>query len=532
MDFKSHYSDTGLIPENFLPSDVGILASYSLRDADQYAAVTKMETALGDAGRFTRTFSDEFDTKFKDLGLEYERDLAPAFGDQFRFIYAARMVGSDTAESTPETFSVVTLKDASKLENVFQVLVVAKQLEEKTVEDTKVYVNNDQAFYATVDGDLLLIASSADNLMAMVKQDAESSLWATDAYQDALKKVGSNQVLYAMMFPANYLGDVQLPSIFTLSDMPSIIDHQVLVVRAEDGGLSFDAYVNANKDKAKEVGISLDQVPHAAPYLDKEIPAEHLLGYFESYGLKQTVETANKLSGSTDKISSLDESVHAYLGMSLDDVMSFMDKGYALAFHTNGQGLFPGMTVYVDISSNPEKAQEMMDKVDGQLTGLIAVFEGSMPGAFVKDTVDIDGETLSRIKIDLSAIPRSKDTPLPAAITDSPIELIYGIKGDRLLLSTASVWEEGSTNMLSDTDLYKNLNAQLDEVDEGLMLVDAQELAAFAANLRALREQLNLQASDEAGTFEDFLKGFEGGIAKSHSNAYDSVFGGYLQLAQ
>lgn len=532
VDFSSHYSDSGLIPENFLPSDAGMVVSYSLREADQYTAVQAIETKLGDVGRLSRTFSDQFDTTFKGVGLQYDRDLQPAFGDQFRFVYAARMVGSDTSTSTPETFSVITLKDSGRLESVLKVLVDAKQVEEKAVDGTTVYVNNDQGFYATIHEDLLLVASTADNLMAMVKQDASSSLWASDDYQSALEEVKANQVLYAMLFPAHYLGGVQVPGVFSLSDIPSIVDRQTLVIRAEATGLKFQAYVNANKSKAKEADISFDQIPHSAPYLFEEVPADHLLGYFESFGLKQSLEEADKL-GSGDTLTALRDSARTYLGMDFDqDIMTFLDKGYAIALHKNGEGLFPGLTVYIDVSSTPDKAKELVDKVDGQITGLMAVFEASLPGAFMKDTVDMDGSTLNRIKIDLSAVPRTVDSPLPAAFTDSPIELIYGIKGDRLVLSTAAVWESTGTSVISDSTLYKDLNGQLEGVDEGLILFDAQELADFIANLRALREQLNLQASEEAGTLEDFLKGFEGLLAKSHSNAYDSLFSGTLQLAK
>jgi hypothetical protein len=335
-----------------------------------------------------------------------------------------------------------------------------------------------------------------------------------------------------MLFPAHYLGGVEIPGMFSLSDIPSIIDHQTLVVRAEDTGLQFQAFVNANKSKAKEADISFDQIPHAAPYLFEEVPSADLLGYFESFGLKQALQEAEKL-GSGDTLTALRDNARSYLGMDFDeDILSFLDKGYALALHANGEGLFPGITVYVDVSSNPEKAKELMDKMDGQLSGLIAVFEASLPGAFVKDTVDINGETLTRIRIDLSAIPRGEDSPLPAAITDSPIALIYGIEGERLILSTASVWEASDSTMISDSSLYQNLSGRVEDADEGLILLDAQGLAGFAANLRALREQLALQTSDGASTVEDFLKGFEGLIAQSHSNAYDSVFSGYLELVK
>lgn len=532
VDLRAHNSDEGLVLEAFLPFNVGMLASYSLRDEVQFSAVLKLEEKLTDEGKFSKTFSDQFDAQFEELGLDYERDLKPAFGTQLRFIYAARMLGSNTSMTEPETFSVVTLADKGRLADVFQVLVDAKQLEEKAVATGMIYVNNEKSFYAAIHEDLLLIASSAENLQNMLSQDEEASLWASSDYQDALVNVGSNEVFYAMMFPAHYVGEVKLSTLFSVGNIPSILEHQTLVVRAEDEGLRFEAYVNANKAKAKILDFSFDQVPHSKPYLAAEVPAQGLLGYFESYGLKQSLDAANKLDGGNEMLAVLEENVKNYLGMSLEDLTSFLDKAYAVGFHSNGEGIFPGVSVVFDVSSNPEKAKELVDKVDGQLSGLIAVFEAGMPGAFVKETVDMQGSILNRVKVDLSAVTRSQQTPLPASITQNPIEFIYGLKGDRLLLSTAAVWSEEKGTMVLDSELYKNLNALLQNVDEGLILLDAQELAAFAANLRALREQLDLQVSEEASFFEDFLQGFSGVIAKSKSNAYDSLFSGYFQLAQ
>lgn len=534
VDFSSQSSESGLLPENFVPYDVGMIVSYSLRNADQYSAVQAIEEKLGDSGRLSRTFSDQFDASLKEVGLDFERDLQPAFGDQFRFLYAARMIGSDTEETVPDTFVVVTLEDPSRLESAFQVLVDADSLDEKTVDGAQVYVNNDQSFYATIHDDLLLVANTADNLVDMNIEEKSVSLWNSDDYQKALEEVGDDHVLYAMLFPAHYLGDVStLLKTFSMSDIPSIIDHQTVVARAEDDGIRFEAYVAANKGKAKTVDVSLDQIPHKEPYLMKEVPADHLLGYFESYGLKQSLEVASALDGDEDSMKSISDTVRSYLGMDFEeDILSFLDKGYAVAFHANGEGLFPGVSIFVDASSNTDGAQQLLDKVDGQISGLLAVFEQSLPGAFAKDTIEVGDDTLNRVKVDLSAVPRSENSPLPASLTEGPIQFVYGMLGDRLLISTASVWEEDSSDMISDSELYTSLDSRLEDVDQGLILVDAQELADFAANLRALREQLDLQVSDSAMSLEDFLKGFEGAMAQSHSNAYDSLFSGYLELAQ
>ena len=48
-----------------------------------------------------------------------------------------------------------------------------------------------------------------------------------------------------------------------------------------------------------------------------------------------------------------------------------------------------------------------------------------------------------------------------------------------------------------------------------MILLDARGIADFAGTLRALREQLNLQVSEQALQLEDVLEGFLGAVAKS-----------------
>ena len=132
--------------------------------------------------------------------------------------------------------------------------------------------------------------------------------------------------------------------------------------------------------------------------------------------------------------------------------------------------------------------------------------------------------------MDLAAVPRSTESPLPTVVTASTIQLVYGIKEDRLLISTASDWNfEGTT--VAESDLYQKLNQKLEGVSEGLVLVDAKGVADFVGTLRALREQLSLEVSEEALSLEDFLQGFLGAMAMSETKAYESHFGGFLMLA-
>ncbi len=537
VDESAYSSDLGFVPEAHLPADVGVVSSYSSRDDEQYSAIQALERDLGDEDRVSETAAETLDAQFGTVGLDFERDLQPAFGDRFRMVYALRPDVGDGEEG--DTFTVVTLLDPEQMEKVLKTLATAEQLSIKKLSEVEAYVDSEASIYITIFEDLLFMTNSPENLVGMVGQEKDSSLWEEDEYQDTLSELGSGYVFYGILYPALYVGDVSLPGGFSVSDIPSIIEKQIFVVRAEEKGFRFDAWVKANEDDAKSSGISFDAVPKSEPYLFEEVPAEGLMAYFESYGLQQTFAQADALGDDTSTLDGLREMVRSYFGMDFDeDILTFLDKGYAVVLHQNGEAAIPGMTIFVDVSSNVDSAKEFVNKLDGQLSGLLLVFEQALPGAVTKDTVAWGEETFGRVQIDLSTLPQSSESPLPTALTSSVVRLIYGVEGDRLILSTAGGWDvEGE--MVSESELYLRLNEKLTgegatqtaEVQEGLILVDAKGVAGFAGTLRALREQLNLQVSEEALQLEDFLEGFFGALAKSKTEAYESHFSGFLMLA-
>lgn len=522
-DLAVQFSNEGLIPEAYLPADLGLVVSYSTRDAEQFSAVESMGKALGDEDRVSRTASETLDTKLGDVGLDFEEDLKPALGDQFRMIYGVRPV----KDGDPENFAVVTLEEPSKMTDVLSKLADEDQLSFKKLSELDAYIKEDSGLYMAVKDDLLLVASSGENLVTMSEMEEDSSLWGSEAYQDTLESIGPNYLLYGVMYPSVYTDDLSLPAGFSVSNIPEVVDQQVMVVRAEADGLAFDAWVNADKQKAKEAEIAFDAVPRSEPYLFKEVPSDGLVAYYESYGLAQTFEEARKLGDDTASLEKAEQFTQSYFGMDFEDLMSFMDKGYALVVHKNS-GVIPGITLYFDVSSDKENAQAFIDKVDSQLGGLLLIAQSAMPGAITKDTTTWGDAEFARIKVDLTSL-ASAESPLPSGLTANAIELVYGLDDDRMVISLANNWDsEGE--MIDQSELYKNLSAKITEQDEGLILVDARGLADLFKQFQSLQGSTPT-STEQAENVEKFLEGFLGAMAQSKTDKYESHFGGFLMLA-
>ena len=485
-----------------------------------------LEDKLGEVGKFSELFASQLDSQYGGEVITYEDDILPALGDRFRVVFGSRPATEDV-----DAFTVVTLADPDKMADVFEVLVDQELIESKKLSSNDAYVNEENEFYAAIHEDLLFVANRPEGLVEMLDLKAEDSLWESETFQDIMQNVGSDYVFFGGLFPGLMGDELNLPAGFGVSDIPDVIIQQSIVVRAEESGLRFDAYMLADKDAAKGADISFDIVPKEKAYLIEEVPADGLMAYLESYGLQQTFTQADALGDSAAGLDEVNALIQNYFGMDFEEeILSFMDKGFVVALHQNGDGVIPGFSILFDVSSDPDNAEAFVAKLDGQISGLQIIFDQSLPGAIQRSSVEVMGEKLQFIELDLEAIPQEASGPLPASVTSSQIQLLYGVIGDRMLISTASVWENAEGEMIADSDLYQSLKDELGDVDQGLALVDPKGIAEFLDNITALREQLGLANSDEIESFEELLSGFKGLIAASKTEACESHFAGYLMI--
>lgn len=514
---KVQFSNDGFIPESYLPDDLGVVLSYSTQEEGQRAALSAMEAVFGDENRVSEAAS-------RGLGLDFERDLKPALGESFRIVYGLR---SDDSEEEAENFAVITLEDTAQMKSVLEVLAKDEHLNKKQLSGMEAYAKDDGLFM-TIHEDMLFLASTGENLLSMTEQE-EDSLWENELYRDTLDEIGADYLLFGVMFPSLYSQELSLPAGLSVGEIPSVVDQQVVVVRAEEKGLRFDAWMNANKEKAMEADITFDRIPRPEPYLFEEIPSEGLMAYFESYGLAQTFNQAEALGGNAAGMDQMKTVFRNYFGMDFEEFMSFMDKGYSIAFHQDGSSALPGITLYVDSSSNADQAEEFITRLDSQIGGLLVLAEQVLPGAMRKDTVNWGDSKFSRLTLDLTSLAQVEGSPIPSALIAKPIELVYGTMDNRLLVSTMSDWDpEGLA--ISESALYKELSAQSGEQSEGLILVDIRALSNYLEIVEPLFGN-SLVNEGAIASGQSFFDGFLGAIAQSQAGKYESHFGGFLMLA-
>lgn len=479
-------SENGLLPEGFLPKDTSVILSYSLLDKEQFEAVS----ALGDRFDSKKQIQDYSGTQFN-----VDLDLEEALGDQFKMVMGLRNVD---ASDEADLFMVYTLSHPDKLQKQLDELVESEDLTEKKLSSITAYVEEDEHFYAALDQDVLLVANSAENLVSMSSQKEKDSLWANAEYQDALKALTEPQIF----------------TLFSLENLATadLVDQQIIAARAEADG--FKIY---GKSQLKE-GAS---ILHEPAYLFKEVPAKGMMLYVESNALADTLATSENA----------EKTVQSYLALD-SELADFLNKGYVMSLHQNSEGAFPGISFFADVSEDPKAAQEALSSIEVQIQNMKVFLDSFLPGAAEEGETEIGGASFKTLSLDFSNLEEEDAVlPLPSAITDSVIQIAYGIFDGRLLITTADVWgEEGES--ISETDLYKKLSKKMDS-NEGLVLLDSQGILDYLDELEVLRNSLGLSTEDSQATgdqLQSLLSEFEGGILSGKTKGLESEFSGFLLL--
>ena len=90
----------------FLPANASMVLSYSLMDEEQNAAFLALMTKVEDKNKASKTVSESFAGALGQFNLDYDKDLAPAFGDKFRLVYETLPGTTTGSGSTVDAYTM------------------------------------------------------------------------------------------------------------------------------------------------------------------------------------------------------------------------------------------------------------------------------------------------------------------------------------------------------------------------------------------------------------------------------------------
>ncbi|MFA6528098.1 MAG: DUF3352 domain-containing protein [Candidatus Gracilibacteria bacterium] len=483
-------SDSGILIEKLLPKDSSFVVSITTRDADQRASFDEFIKNFPEGDGLI----EKMQGGFADLGMDYETDVKPILGENgFRLVMAY---------SGTDTYAVMTVADEVKAQEWLDSMVARGEGTKTQLSDIDVYVTaaadgSGGESYTALLSDLLIVTGTSSALVnangQLLSDDSESLL----SNEDYMASVDKLEDAYTGYF---YVNKNALEQMTSLSNMPSVlgmgsslVSSQIFSFGFQDNAIEFYGYENGDKTKIDDLGFGFDEMGGDGMYLAENIPGDNLLFYEETGSFDKAIDLLiENYAGDTQTPEAakaeISTYVTQYLGMDFEkDLMSFLDKGYVISVNGGGDSVLPGISIVVDVSSNVDAAKEFMDKIDVQLSTVVALMQYDATGAgsaFSQSDLTVMESDFREVAFDLKDL----------------VAQDLGASGD----SVASVASEdlGTSELAEEEDLGTSEDSGL--VEEGT----SEDLGTS-----------ELAEEEDLGTSEDSVASEEGELGTSEDSA-------------
>ena len=471
----------GVNIEAMLPANMVVFIKAGTKDKTQLEAMKILNGYFPNnpLGKITEQFNQGLKdgSKLEEEGLSFEKDLLPMISDQTELYFAVSPKDGLDDLKNPEALFAMTLADQSKFDQIVKAELDKGKLQKVDYNGAVLYTKIqdstagvDQSGYFARVNDVAFMATSKVQAQSILDNLKNNQVKVADnkAFQKAKSKnqeslllayIDLNKLLSLMSKASGDEEGVQtLKQALKTSGVDvvdvDVLESETISVSAEREGLSLNISVFT---KAKADLSKLKMVEIGPMYLAKKIPAVSTLIYLESSGLKGFYQSLVANVGSVATMAKDLQAMKVSLseqGMDLDkDLLSFLDKGYALSIDDSGF-LIPNFGFYLDASSNPDGAVKVAKKLDEVVNQMLNNANINSPQfSTVLTREEMVPGKLWKIKF----VPDLFLTALPQIVakklSGQKYELYYGLNADNVLLVAFQPDLErnwgGSTNVAS-----------------------------------------------------------------------------------
>ena len=366
-------SAQGVVLEDYLPSDTLMSVSLNTFDDTQRAKLDQLKSLFPqeDFNNLYQSLTEELSMQLESSGITYENDIQPVLGDKFRFLFG--MAGQINTDTEPNVYFALTVTDTAKANDLLNKIADSNsKITKEDIDGNPGLTDGEGKMFLVLYKDTVLITNNSDTRLAAVERvrDDKESLRSNEHYKDSMKELpapnlGTAYISISDLFTAleNVQGEenVQKMNLNVLESMYA----EAFAFYAEDGGIRMLVNVSYNPD-AKE--FNFNDFPYSEPYMFTKLPGKNLVVYSESNGLNKVYDLEKQLLLTTDDDKKSFDAyltlIKQYIGLDLEqDVISWMDKGFALEVQRN-EGIVPGISLYIDANSNPDKAKAFAKVID------------------------------------------------------------------------------------------------------------------------------------------------------------------------
>ncbi|MBU0668246.1 DUF3352 domain-containing protein [Patescibacteria group bacterium] len=437
----------GVKVESVFPRDTMILFKFGSEDAAQNDAFNKLLAFFpGDLNRGLKsTVAQGFISNFEGADMQEDEFIA-ALGDNFRVMIGI-IPGDLTMYGEPNTILVMEVKDAALIEKRMNKAVLSGIGSGRRYGIFKIYAGSgDGAFIATykdvvvMTNGLKQMEDSLDRLVAGGK-----SLLSNAAYQKGLGKAPSS---FSYLFIDPQVSRQQFGENFSSddgSDLKKIMDMlegEFFAFSAEPDGVRINGYIYGDPKKWEEME-KLFNIEKGPAYLFDRLPGEDVILYLEGFNLGSGAKVVEAIYENMEGFSQIFPTMRLYLafnGLDLErDILSFMDKGFAVAFY-GGDSWLPKLGVFIDASSNKAAAENVMAKIFDGIEGLLVSIKSNPEYAMMgideflnHDSSATNNGTDYGLIVDLEKMAAAGGGDFETVGFDATnVEFHYGVRSDEL----------------------------------------------------------------------------------------------------
>jgi len=523
---KTEKSNDGVALENYLPEDTIMMISLSTQDEKQRASFQNLMSYFPqeDMKTLWESMMTDLNLELKEKGMTYEEDIAPIFGDSYRFTFG---LSGDMSKEDPDMYIALTLTDKKKAEALIEKMLEEdddKNLKKGNIFGAMTIDNEDEDMYLALYKDTILITNVLENREAALKRVAknDASLLSSELFKKSYDELPTPNLGIAF---------INLKELFTKlsetesEDMPNseLLDAlygEAFAFVAEEDGIRMTVQVAFNEESDV---LNLKDYPYAKPYMYENIPGDKLIMYTEAYGMKEAFDIQLAALGddeeSKDQIEQFKSILKATLNLDLDDdILSWMDKGFVMAIQQN-KGIIPAISFYVDAETNPESAQKVLDLIDAGMEQAVASMLANAPEELDaakiirKDTVMLGDSEVDRVVFDVSGLSEEEllAAGLPSGIFVEPVEIYYGMTDENyFLLSTYTGLDKdyGTTVTVAENEKIKESQDYLKGYEYGISYISIEETMNYVDTFVGFMELVEGPMGDEFKTGFDKVKSY------------------------
>ncbi|MFC1810507.1 DUF3352 domain-containing protein [Patescibacteria group bacterium] len=529
---ESDLSQEGVALENYLPKDALFAITLNLNDEDQAEKLAKLGDKFPEETRkkIFEGILEELNKELERIDATLDEDLLPILGENPRVLLGMGSNFPDLEENPdemPEMYVALTVDDPqAMIELNDKYLPIDPELSKGSEFGEVTYdfeKSAEDSMYVAHYKDTIFMSNKKNIRHEALKRikNNEESLLNHKLYKELYEKVMKPNFA---TFYINYEHYFDLIAQLEGEDYPMKFKegfHMAIFMglQADDDGvrmISMPAFENAPFDMA--------DFPMHEPYLHNGTPGKNLIMYAEIYNLKKSLEIGMDFyewdEDTSKELRKAELLVKKTIGIDWkEDILSWMDKGFAMVLQRN-DSMIPAISFYVDASSNPEGAGEVIDLLDAALeeayNGLLASAEPGIDVATIvrKEVVQVGKSELNKFSFDVSGMSDEEllAAGMPSGIFTEPIELYYGLTvNDYFIFSTYSGLDKDFDNFVSVGSLIEVQEGReyVKDYPYNLSYISVEEAFKYVDQIFTAMEKVEGPMDEEAleayGLVRDFL---------------------------